>query len=290
MTSMQLAARSVLRGFSQIFLAEHAFTGLIILAAMALSDWRLAALAAVGGLVQSALAWALLIDALPRGLMGYNGALVGAAAAASGAPLQVALPLTVAGAAAVIPLQKAFDRLPRIPAVTAPFCIVAGLLFGPLQGQWETQPPVSSAALGTGLFRGLLDGFSEVVLADGILPGLLILAALFVASPQVGGFALLGSALGLGLALVAHPSVETVSTGLFNYSAVLISIAVGTVFWPKAGWGARVTGASIGVALTIAIQWAMSGLPVPTYTWPFVLAAWIFALIPSRRVSSATAK
>lgn len=109
----------------------------------------------------------------------------------------------------MIPLQQVFDRVPRLPAVTAPpFCIVAGLLFGPLGNLWETTPPVASSQLITGLTSGLFDGFSEVVLADGIVPGLIILAALCVASVQVGEFALLGSALGLALAWAAHLDVE----------------------------------------------------------------------------------
>ncbi|MGV0435343.1 urea transporter [Corynebacterium ureicelerivorans] len=190
------------------------------------------------GAEQLAFAAALHVDGTSRGLMGYNGALVGAAAAASGAPLHIATALTVAGAAAVIPMQQVFDRVPRIPAVTAPFCIVAGLLFGPLGNLWETTSPVSSSQLSTRLTSGLFDGFSEVVLADGIVPGLIILAALCVASVQVGGFALLGSALGLALAWAVHADVETVSTGMFNYSAVLTAIAVGTVLWPRQLGGA----------------------------------------------------
>lgn len=280
MTSLQRSAASALRGISQIFLAEHAISGLLILLAMALSSWRLATLAVVGSLTQLALGAVLREDGLRHGLMGYNGALVGAAAAASGAPLRVAVPLALVGAAAVIPLQRLFDHIPRVPAFTAPFCIVAGLLFGPFQGVWEASAPVTTDRLGPGLLSGFLDGFSEVVLADGILPGAIILAALAVASLEVAAFALLGSALGLAFALVAHPSVEYVSTGLLNYSTVLIAIAVGTVLWSRARWSARVAGAVVGVALTCAIQWVMSGLAVPTYTWPFVLAAWIFALLP----------
>ena len=80
---------------------------------------------------------------------------------------------------------------------------------------------------------------------------------------------------------MVHPDVDTVSTGMFNYSAVLIAIAVGTVFWTKASWAARIGGAAAGVVLTLLIQWAMSGLPIPTYTWPFVIAAWVFALLPT---------
>lgn len=275
------AVRAYFRGFSQIFLAQNALSGLLVVCAMALSSWQLAALAMLGSAVQLAFATAQHVDGTSRGLMGYNGALVGAAAAASGAPLHIAATLTVAGAAAVIPLQQVFDRVPRIPAVTAPFCIVAGLLFGPLGNLWETTPPVSSPQLSTGLTSGLFDGFSEVVLADGIVPGLIILAALCVASVQVGGFALVGSALGLALAWAVHADVETVSTGMFNYSAVLTAIAVGTVLWPRASWAARLAGAAAGVVLTLCIQWAMSGLPVPTYTWPFVITAWIFALLPT---------
>ena len=275
------AVRAYFRGFSQIFLAQNALSGLLVICAMALSSWQLAALAMLGSAVQLAFAAALHVDGASRGLMGYNGALVGAAAAASGAPLHIAATLTVVGAAAAIPMQQVFDRVPRIPAVTGPFCIVAGLIFGPLGNLWETTLPVSSPQLSTGLTSGLLDGFSEVVLADGIVPGLIILAALCVASVQVGGFALLGSALGLALEWAVHADVETVSTGMFNYSAVLTAIAVGTVLWPRASWAARLAGAAAGVVLTLCIQWAISGLPVPMYTWPFVITAWIFALLPT---------
>ena len=163
--------RAYFHGFSQIFLAQNALSGLLVVCAMALSSWQLAALAMLGSTVQLAVA--------------------------------------------------------------------------------------------------------------GIVPGLIILAALCVASVQVGGFASLGSALGLALAWAVHADVETVSTGMFNYSAVLTAIAVGTVLWPRASWAARLAGAAAGVVLTLCIQWAMSGLPVPTYTWPFVITAWIFALLPT---------
>lgn len=277
MNLLRTSAVSGLRGISQIFLAENALTGALILAGMAASGWKLALLAAVGCAVQSLLAAALHLDGVNHGLMGFNGALVGAAAAAAGAPLGTGLALTAAGAAAVIPVHLALARVPRIPVATAPFCLVAGLLFGPLGGQWETGSLTSAADTGKGLLYGFLNGFAEVVLADGPLPGLIILVALFLASWEVGALAALGSAAGLALSLTIHPDVEAVSTGLFNYSAVLIAIAVGTVLWPRAGWGIRVGGALAGVVLSVLIQWAMSGLPVPTYTWPFVISLWIMA-------------
>lgn len=278
-----------LRGISQIFLAENALAGALILAGMAASGWKLALLAAVGCAVQSLLAAALRLDGVDHGLMGFNGALVGAAAAAAGAPVGTGLALTAAGAAAVIPVHLAIARVPRIPVATAPFCLVAGLLYGPLAARWEPGPLTSSAEVGEGLARGFLGGFAEVVLADGALAGVLILAALCVAGWEIGAFAALGSAAGMAASLILHPSVEAVSTGLHNYSAVLIAIAAATVLWPRAAWPVRVGGALAGVALTVVIQWAMSGLPVPTYTWPFVLSLWIMAAakaaIPARAAS-----
>lgn len=134
--------------------------------------------------------------------MGYNGALVGAAASldlAWGAPVVV---VTVLGAIACLLIHALIARLfasarlasADLPVLTAPFCIVAGaivVVLGPLvppPGALTTDP---DPAQGLGL--GVLNGLAEVFLADGVLAGLFILGALFVASWRVGVWALLGA-------------------------------------------------------------------------------------------------
>ena len=195
---------SCLRGISQIFLAENVLSGLLILAAMTLVSPQLAACAILGVAVETLTASVLRFEGVSRGLHGYNGALVGAAVAASGAPVVPAVTFTIVGALATIPLQAALVRIEALPVLTAPFCCVAGLLLGPLHGTWVSVEPVLSpepltpTQWVTGLGSGILRGFSEVVLADGLLAGVLIIAGLAVASRSICGFAILGSIFGLG--------------------------------------------------------------------------------------------
>lgn len=282
-------ATSCLRGISQIFLTENALSGLLILAAMIMSSPQLAAGAVLGVTVESLTASVLCLEGVSRGLYGYNGALVGAAVAASGAPVGSAVAFTIVGALATIPVQAALTRIEAIPVLTAPFCCVAGLLLGPLHGTWvSAEPvaspePVTSTQWVTGLTSGILRGFSEVVLADGLLAGVLIIVGLAVASRSICGFALLGGIAGLCASALLHPDMHALSTGLLIYPSILVAIAIGAVFWDSKSLAIRVCGCLAGVALAVVVQAGMTYLPVPVYTWPFVIAVWIILSLSRRR-------
>ena len=277
----------LLRGVSQIFFIDNPWSGALLLVAVGWVHPWVALVVATGALGQTVGAWALLgTDAVRTGMMGYNGALVGAAAAAAlGAPVP-ALLMTVVGALACVPvhalLQRAFEghtlRWARLPVATAPFCLVAGVLFDlvlPL-----VHPGTTSTGEGAaGAVLGVFNNFSEVVLADGLVPGLLILAALFVGGVRTGLFGVLGSLVALAGALLAGDGIAPVSSGLLGYSAVLVSIALGAVVWNERPLWARITGAVVGVALTMVLQPLLAVLPVPVYTWPFLLSMWLLMLV-----------
>ena len=277
----------LLRGVSQIFFIDNPWSGalLLLLAVGWVHPW-VALVVATGASAQTMGAWALLgTGAVRTGMMGYNGALVGAAAAAAlGAPLP-ALLMAVVGALACVPvhalLQRAFEGRAlgwaRLPVATAPFCLVAGVLFDlvlPLvhPGTTSTGEGVAGAAL------GVFNNFSEVVLADGLVPGLLILAALFVGGVRAGLFGVLGSLVALAGALLAGDGIAHVSSGLLGYSAVLVAIALGAVLWNDKPLWARLTGAVVGTMLTLALQPLLALLPLPVYTWPFLLSLWLVML------------
>ena len=120
----------------------------------------------------------------------------------------------------------------------------------------------------------MLNPFAEVVLADGLVPGLVILAALLVGSLRVGLWGLFGSLLALVLGLVLTGDIVPVSTGLIGYSAVLVAIALGAIFCPGRGLVHRLVCAAIGVAAAVGLRWVLDPTPIPTYTWPFLLAMW----------------
>ncbi|WP_158268478.1 urea transporter [Corynebacterium liangguodongii] len=79
-------------------------------------------------------------------------------------------------------VERAFSTpaLARIglPVSTAPFCLLASAMFFLIPAQSAGPGPTSDAGAVEGLGLGVLNGFAEVVLADGPLTGALILAGM----------------------------------------------------------------------------------------------------------------
>lgn len=264
------------RGVGQIFFQPHALTGLLIVAGTAVFS-PLMALQVLLGTAVATVAAVLLDLKVEEGLQGYNGALVGAAAwAATGAPWPATL-LTLVGAAACPAVQQAVSRgatRAGLPALTAPFCIVSGLLTVLLH---MVSAPATSTSTPLGgstpwlVLQAVLTGISQVMLVESWIGGALILAGLFIAGWRVGTAAVLGSAVGTALTLLTTPAGQA-AHGLGGYSPCLTAIAVAAVFLPdtRAVWGL----AAAAAALTVAVDRVFALLPVPTYTWPFIITTW----------------
>lgn len=270
-------------GLSQVFFHTRLVTGLLILAAFAVEDWRMAVMALLGTLAGS-LAGRFLGSGeadVRAGLQGFCGALVGAATfAAVGGQWQGYL-ITVVGGALCAPLTwllgRAFARHPlralALPPTTAPFCIVATAIFlatGPLQVDTALLPvePTDQEAF----IQSLLTNISQVVLVDSVLGGALILLGLFIAGWKVGLAAILGSVVGSICALAMNVSLEETGHGLAGYSGVLTAIGFAAVFI-KGKWLPWIL-AVVGSTATAVVTLLMHRLSIPTYTWPYVLTLW----------------
>lgn len=284
--------RGILRGISQIFFVENIWSGLLILIAIAISNPHMALLVLLGSAVQSIGATLLgAHDEVEHGLMGYNGALVGAALGLELPHLQPGILLTILGALACIPVHRLFEKIfglasirsAGLPVSTAPFCTVAGLIYALVLPWISLGTPSSSSEPVRGAFLGIFNDFSEVVLADGYITGILILVALLIGSWRIGLFGLLGSAITVLVMESTHIfSAAKVSTGLLGYSAVLVAIALGVVFSAGMKLSTRLVLAVGGVVLTWVIQWLLGMTPLAVYTWPFLLAMWIILLATAR--------
>ncbi|GGH58704.1 urea transporter [Rothia aerolata] len=284
--------QDVLRGISQIYFVRSTATGILILVGVALFDLRTAVLMLFGSLVQSLTGLAVKRRAaVADGLFGFNGALVGAAAGVQLQNWWLGLAVTLVGATLCTPVHFLFEKLfalgalrkAALPVSTAPFCTVTGVLMT-LLTPWLAQGGALSSGQGLmGVYVGLANNLAEVVLADGALTGVLIALGLFAGGGAVlGAFALWGSALSLLLAALIHGGLLPVSTGLFGYSAVLVSIVLGATFWNNRPLATRIIAATIGVLLTLGIQPLLALTPIPVYTWPFLLSMWIVMLVGAR--------
>ncbi len=284
--SFTYLADACLHGISQIYFQVSAWCGALILAGMAVADWKMAAFTVVGLVAATATALALRLNAdeIRTGLHGFCGALAGAAAyivVAGPWALGAAIISGIACVPVALGLARLFAVRPlaqfRLPTTTGPFCLVAVILFyatSAVHYPVAELPEPESDLLGA--VHTILVGISQVVLVNNVWAGLLILIGLFIASRRVGVAALLGALVASGLAESIGDRAEDYN-GLDSYSAVLAAIAMAAVFlrgrmWP---WVFAVIGS--GVALLLETVLRPTG--VPLFTWPYVLTAWLLLIV-----------
>lgn len=272
------------RGVGQVFLQPHALTGVLIVVGVAVHA-PLMALQVLLGTAVSTVAARLLDLRVADGLQGYNGALVGAAAWAATGVSGPATLVTTVGAAACPAVHRAVERTVAqagLPALTAPFCIVSGLLTTLVKAVGAPAASAPAAAGGSTswlVVHATLTGVSQVVLVDSWVSGALILIGLFVAGWRVGVSALLGSAIGTATTLMLVPTSEA-AHGLGGYSPCLTAIAIGVVLLPpgRRAWVLAITGS----VLSVVVDRVFTAIPVPTYTWPFIVTTWLMLLVLNR--------
>ncbi|WP_165175311.1 urea transporter [Desulfovibrio sp. ZJ369] len=293
-----------LRGAGQVMFQNNALTGLLFLIGIFWGAYR-AHMPAVawGALVGVAVGTltACLLRA-PRaninmGLHGYNGILVGCALPTFFAPTPLLWAYIVAGAVFSTILMLAISSVLRtwkVSAMTGPFVITTWFLmlaaynFGNIRidglprPSIAVQPPLSDLfALDLRqLVKAAFTGVSQVFLINNVVTGVIFLIGLAVSSIWAAVFALAGSLLAVGTALLLGGGSTAIVAGLFQFSAVLTAIGLSTTFY-KPGWRV-ILYAFLGVIFTVVAQGALNVLlhvyGIPTLTFPFVIAAWIFLL------------
>lgn len=131
-----------------------------------------------------------------------------------------------------------------------------------------------------GVIKVWLSGISQVFLIDSWVTGLLFLIGLFISNRWAALWALIGSALSMGMAVVMGVPINHIDAGLYSFSAVLTAIALATVFY-KPSWRSALW-ALLGVLVTVVVQAAMNVAMKPvgiaTLTAPFCVTTWLFLL------------
>lgn len=303
---LPLRALSIcLRGAGQVMFQNNSWTGLFFLAGIFWGAWTAnmpaVATGSVLGLVCATLTAVLLHapkEDIRQGLHGYNGMLVGCALPGFCDPTPLLWGYTALGAVFSTVIMLGLSRLLRtwkVSAMTAPFVFTTWLLllatysFGHLHVTSLPQPslitypasftlPVWPSAHDFGVM--VLHGISQVFLINNSITGLLFLLGLACASLWAACFALVASALAAASALLLGADSAAVTNGLFQFSAVLTAIGLGTTFY-QPHWR-PLCFAVVGVLFTVIVQGALDAFlrpfGIPTLTFPFVLAAWLFLL------------
>ena len=265
-----------------IFLNSHVSGG-VIMGGLALADPFLATLAALGTVTATATAKGVGLDsgALKDGLWGYNGCLVGCAAAVFGpGSLMAATTFTVIGAAATPLVAASLKETITIPQWTFAFNVVT------LSSLLRTRPllPTSSseepAVAATYSFADYLvsplTGISQIFVVESALSGAVILGGISMYSQGLAAHALAGSAIGtLAGVFLASDSTE-LAIGLWGFNSALTSMAVGTFFvhgtpaMMLSAGGAAATAVLFGAMKTV---FGAYGAPCLTLPFCFTMSA-----------------
>ncbi|MBQ2760651.1 MAG: urea transporter [Mailhella sp.] len=295
---------TLLRGAAQVMFQDSAWCGLFFLLGIAWGAWAEGipevALGALVGLVVGTLAACILGapgEDIRKGLHGYNGILVGCALPTFFGSTAVCWVLVVAGSffsTVVMLAVSRFLRTWKVSAMTGPFVFTTWFILlasynfahfkitGLPHPSLPAQPSEAMAMLPDVevLARAVLKGVSQVFLIGNEVTGLLFLVGLAGASLPASIFAWCGSAVAIATAAFLGADERAVAEGLYQFSAVLTAIGLGSAFYSP-NWRV-ILYALLGTVFTVvaqgALNVALAPLGIPTLTFPFVIAAWLFLL------------
>lgn len=295
---------TLLRGSGQVMFQDSAWCGLFFLLGIGWGAWKEGipevAVGAVIGLIVGTLAACLLgapKEDIHKGLHGYNGILVGCALPTFFGATTVCWVLVIAGSffsTVVMLATSRFLRTWKVSAMTGPFVFTTWLILLAAYNfahfkivslphpALPVQPSETMAVLpgAVELAGAVFTGISQVFLIGNEVTGMLFLVGLAGSSFPAAVFAWCGSAVAIATAAFLGANESAVLEGLYQFSAVLTAIGLGSAFYSP-NWRV-VLYALLGTVFTVvaqgALNVALAPLGIPTLTFPFVLAAWLFLL------------
>lgn len=268
-------AQVVLKGIGQVMFQEHAGTGLLFLAGIAVAGPVLALGALLGAVIGPAVARLMRLDPSPieAGIHGFNPTLVGIAIPfylRPDSPWTWAL--TLAGCAAAVPVTHLMRTYLKFPTYTLPFIVTTWavlLIAHAALGHAIDVKPAPPDHTPRDFFTALFSGVAEVMFGANAITGLLFLAGIAWSNRRHALIALLGSLAGTLMAIYHNDPTETIGLGIYGYNAALAALAA--YLWRRS-LQRPLLAALISVPLT---EFFPKPLEIPPLTSPFVAAAWI---------------
>ncbi|WP_327153500.1 urea transporter [Streptomyces tubercidicus] len=283
-----VAGQIQLRGIAQVALSPSPWTGLFFTVALFAGSWRIGVYGLLGAAASTVAAAVLGADrdGLAKGLEGYCGCLTGIALVVRlGASWRTAV-LAVLAAAVCSVLSAAAGRLlgrVGLPALTAPFCLVAEALAIALPtAPAAAAPPVPTAGATTlsvaELGHAFCNNIGQVFLLDKWYAGLILLAGLLVASRTAAVAAACGSVVATLTACAMGLPADRITEGLYGYNAVLVAIALAATFLTLTPWTAGYATLAAVASVPFTAAWQTFAQPSggSPFTWPFVVTTWLF--------------
>lgn len=123
------------------------------------------------------------------------------------------------------------------------------------------------------------------MLIDNAVSGLIMLAAITVASYSLGIIAFVSTIIGTLIGRIGGAQEESVSQGLYGYNSVLTGMALFLFLRGDNRWIIALVGAAAAALFTAAMMYFMRQSGIPILTFPFIALTW-FLLLTTYRLNT----
>lgn len=289
----KLFVLAVFRGISQVLLIENAATGLIVLAAIVISSYPLGLIALACSVIGTWIGYSGGKNraTAAQGLFGYNSVLAGLAfslyldGSAKWAFALAGAAVAALATAAAMHVMRHFG----LPVLTFPYIVLTWMwllaafhlnavhLNAKIQPQdiVSLQPDLKAGTIEW--LTGLINGVGQVYFVEGLVSGILILLAIFVAGWRLGLYAIAGTVIGGITAYGLGAETTMLNSGLYGFNAVLAVLAVSFAYRHAGGnnFPAGLLAAILTVPVAAGIETWLNPYGLPALTMPFVLVTWV---------------
>ena len=272
-------ARVIFRGIGQVMFQDHAGTGLLFLAGIAIASPLMAIGAAIGAVIGPVTATLAGFDhdEIQAGIYGFNPVLLGTASLFYLQPRALTWILVVIGSIVATFVTYLMRRYLSFPTYTAPFVVVTWILIivaHSIAGTAIDVIPGPVSDVPVRFITQVLRGTAEVMFGANVVSGLLFIVGIALSNRRHAMLALLGSMLGTILSIYHRNPVPAIDLGIYGYNASLAAIAV--YIWRKS---LLVSLLAAAISIPITEYFPSAQLGIPALTAPFVLASWTVLLI-----------
>lgn len=122
-------------------------------------------------------------------------------------------------------------------------------------------------------------GISQIVLIENVITGLIILAAITVASFFLGMITFLSVVIGTLVAIIGGADQKAIHSGLFGYNSALTGLALALFLTGPYNWIIALIGAGLASIVTASLMHMIKRTTIPILTFPFVIITWFMLLI-----------
>ena len=300
------AVSIILKNISQVLLINNHYTGLLVLIALFIGNWKVGLSALVGSIIAYVIAPHVNYsnEEINDGLAGFSPVLTAIALTLFLNENWAGILITIVATVLTLPVGSAIREWLKpygIAMLTAPFVIVTWFAVSISEQVRAVKTPLNiipgtvesivknHSSEHVNIIKTTLEGFSEVFIIPSVWAGLLILIGILIGSRKATVYAVLGNILGFVIVAMLGGNVNDINQGLFGYNLILTAIALGTTFKTSINiYFSTFLGLLLTVLLHLGLNTMLEPIGLPSLTMPFILATWImlFAGRPHRNLEN----